>query len=404
MSILPVAVGTLLLLSGLLAASETALFALSRMERHREELPGSIRAAVDVLMRRPFESLIVIIGLNETLNVFAECLGTTFLLLWLGRVGAYLSVPVMLVLVLVLADITPKTFALGFPAGMVRLSARPLALLTGLLRPLTRRAATLAPRATRPLISEAEFKALLRVGEDQGQVKAAERELIHRVFEFEARRVADVMTPRERVFALDTATPFAQLVAEVAHSHYSRVPLYRGRPDNIIGILSAKELAARRLDPAQPRLERLLRRPHFVPPGKTLGELFDEMRRERFQLAVVVNELGRLLGLLTLEDVLEELFGELKDEFETEGPELSRLDDGGWLVSGAVGLDRVEGELGGSLGPRPAGPARTLSAMLLRTLGRVPRPGEKLRLGDFEATVENVRGATIELVRLERCT
>ncbi len=173
-------------------------------------------------------------------------------------------------------------------------------------------------------LSESEFKALLLASERFGQVAPAERELIDKVFAFGSRRVSEIMTPRERIFALDLDTAADRIIAEVAHGHYSRVPVYRGNPNNIVGVLRAKDLVARRLESTPPRLERLIREPYFVPPGKTLGELFDEMRRRRFQLAFVVDEYGHLLGLVTLEDLLEELFGELRDEFELEGPDLTR--------------------------------------------------------------------------------
>ena len=139
------------------------------------------------------------------------------------------------------------------------------------------------------------------------------------------------MTPRDRIFSLDIDMPVAHLVAEIAHESFSRVPVYRRSQDNIVGILHAKDLAARRLEPSPPRVERLVRPAYFVPPGKPLADLFDEMRRGRFQIALVVNEYGRLLGLVTLEDLLEELFGEIRDEFDSEVPELTKIsDENGW--------------------------------------------------------------------------
>jgi CBS domain containing-hemolysin-like protein len=141
-----------------------------------------------------------------------------------------------------------------------------------------------------------------------------------------------------------------------------------------------------------------------VPPGRTLGELFDEMRRRRFQLAFVVDEYGRLLGLVTLEDLLEELFGELRDEFELEGPDLTEVGEGEWLAAGTIRLARLTQALGDGESFAVRGHERTLSSLVLRRLGRIPQPGERLRLAGFEAKIEKVRGATIELVRLKRCS
>lgn len=400
MALLPIAVGLLLILAGLLAASETALFSLVRMESTRGRLHGAVRTALDRLMTRPLESLLVIIGLNETANIFAECLATSFLLYLLGRpLGAYLSVPIMVVMVLLIGEITPKTFALGWPDGVMRLTAPPLAALTSLIHPIVRWFSPLKEAPQPGPLSETEFRALLRVSESQGEVEPGERALIDKVFEFANRRVSEVMTPRDKIFCLDINTPPERLAAEVARGHFSRIPVYRNDPGNIVGVLHVKDLVARRLEPTTPRLERLIRPPFFVPPSKPLAELFEDMRRERRQLAIVVDEYGVLLGVLSLEDMLEELFGEISDEFDIETPELTRAPDGSWLAGGAIEFARLRDALGPERLPALDGEA-TLSRWILRRLGRVPRPGEHLRLGEFDATVERVRGASVELVRL----
>lgn len=404
MQILPIVVVALLIVSATLAASETAIFALVRLEGIREKLSQPVRYAVNRLMRRPFESLILVIGLNETANVFAESLATAFLLTWLGPQGEYVALPLMFVVVLLFCDITPKTFALGHPAGVARLTARPLAALTDLVHPVTRRFAPFGAAPRPGPVSETEFKALLSVSEDFGEVEEGERVLIHRVFDFGARRVSEVMTPRDKIFAIDIQTLPDEVVQTITHGHFSRVPVYKGDPDSIVGILNAKDLAVRRLEPSPPRIERLIRRPYFIPPTKPLGELFEEMRHERVWVALVVDEYGKLLGLVTLEDLLEELFGELRDEFDFEGPELSQVNENEWIASGAIDVVELNRRLGNSEQIAPVGPAHTLSAVILRRLHRVPQAGETIRLGEFEAMAERVRGATVELVRLRRCS
>jgi putative hemolysin len=391
----------LLLLSAMLAASETALFALARMESTRQKLARHVREAVERMMARPLESLLVIIGLNEASNVFAECLATTCLLTWLGPIGAWVSVPLMLALVLIFADITPKTFALGFPAGIARVTGRPLATLSTLLHPVVK---WLVPAIEPPRpapVSEEEFKALLRAGEVLGEVEPQERELIHKVFDFGDRRVVEIMTPREKIFWLDVNTPPERLISEVIRGHFSRVPVYREHPDNTVGILHVKDLVTRRLELSPVRLERLIRPAYFVPPTKSLGELFDEMRRGRFQLAIVVDEYERVVGLITLEDLLEELFGEISDEFDYEGPELTTVGPGEWLASGSIPIDRLRETVGDGVA-LPVARAETLGSYVLNRLKRVPRRGEHFKLGNLEAAVERVRGASIELVRLKR--
>ena len=189
-------------------------------------------------------------------------------------------------------------------------------------------------------------------------------------------------------------------MAEVAQEHFSRVPVYRRSPDNIVGILHAKDLAARRLDPSPPRVERLVRPPYFIPPGKMLADLFDEMRRGRFQIALVVNEYGRLLGLVTLEDLLEELFGEIHDEFDVEVPELRKFP----TMNGPPRA-RSDSANWPTRSRRPAWSkctarenARQPDLAPSRARAASGREGE---LGEFEATIERVRGAAVELREVE---
>ena len=171
MILLPIVIVVLLLISALLAASETALFALVRMEHTRTNLSVAAQRALDHLMARPLESLMMIIGFNEASNVFAECFATTFMIFWLGNMGVYLSVPVMLVTVLIFCDITPKTFALGFPGFVAEVTARPLATVAAVVHPIAKFIAPAAPPPKPEPVSEAEFKALLRVSEFQGEVE-----------------------------------------------------------------------------------------------------------------------------------------------------------------------------------------------------------------------------------------
>jgi putative hemolysin len=402
MSGLPVLAGLLLLIAAMLAASETALFSLARMESTREALSGRLRAAVNRLLRRPVETLITIVGLNEICNVFAACLSTTFLLYVNERWGGWAAVPINFLLILFIADITPKTFAQAYPIGIVKLTARPLAALTTILHPLAR---WFTPFSEPPLpepVSQTEFKALLHAGESQGEVEAAEREMIHKVFNLGGRRVIEIMTPRDMIFYLPIDTSPELLATEVARGHFSRVPIYRGDLDHIVGILHAKDVVAQRLDRAPMRIERLMRPPYFVPPGKDLGDLLDEMRNNHQQIAMVVNEYGQLLGLVTLEDLLEELFGELRDEFDVEVPEMTPLAGGSWSVAGSIELRKLSEVLGPHNLPLGDSGEPTLNRLVLRKLGRVPREGERFELGRFNVTVEKVRGASVELMKFQR--
>jgi putative hemolysin len=396
------AIALLLLASGGLMAGQTAVLALARLEHTMERLKPGARRAATALLARPLELLLAVVIFGETANFLAASLGTVVLLFWMGPAGAYLSVPVMFLLTLLVSDISAETLALAFPRAVAEATAQPLLMLSRLARPLARPLGLLNRPAWRKALSATEFKTLLRIGERHGEIHPGEAELIDRAFTFRSRRVAEIQTPRDKVFALSIDTPADQLLAQVIRARFSRVPIYRADLDNIVGIARAKDLLALRTEPAPSKLKGLLLEPRFVPASKTAGELLDEMRRERFGLALVVDEYGRLTGLVTLEDLVEELFGEIRDEFELAGPEVAPAGHNRWLAHGTASLATVRQAVGAAAPASEGSQDDTLSDALVRKVGRVPRPGERVRLDGLELRVERVRGATVELVQVRR--
>jgi putative hemolysin len=246
---------------------------------------------------------------------------------WYGRWQAFgLALAVALPLIVLITEVTAKTLAAKAPLAWARLCVLPLAafslvispirfviqlVATGLLKPL---GIAPRPRPNRDL-SEEEFRTLVDAGSAQGQVDARERRLIHRVFEFNDKNVGQVMTPRERIFALNYDLPQQRLVREVAARGFSRVPIYQKSLDNIRGILNAKDLvrgAAGQL-PAKP-LGELLHEPLFVPRTTPVKRLFLTFKQKKVHMAIIVSEYGKVLGLVTMDDLLAQIFGVLRDE------------------------------------------------------------------------------------------
>ena len=335
----------LLIAAAFFAGSETALFSLSRVQKEtlgRREDRATQR--VLALLAQPRRLIVTIIVCNELINIANSSLSATIteqLLPGLGeRARIAVATATAVPLILLIGEMTPKSLAIRIGERWARIVAAPLSLIQYLIAPV-RFAVSLVSGAVlavfgarRPEVEagvrEEEFRALVDVGSEEGELQVAERRLIHNVFEFGDTPVGKVMTPAEKVFALPYEMPLGRMVESIAEQHYSRVPVYRaGRLDaktratgkraplEVVGIVHAKDLvtyASRGLEGHT--VQDLLHPPFFVPRTTTCDRLFREFQRRKTHIALVVDEYGRLLGVVTMEDLLEELFGEFADEKE----------------------------------------------------------------------------------------
>jgi putative hemolysin len=323
----------LLLTSGFFAGSETALFSLGpvrllKLEEDRRPRAGLVKQ----LLAEPRRLIATIFIGNELVNIAASALmaSTTHHLL-AGRgplLVTAVSTGVSVTLILFIGEITPKNLAIRVVERWSCAAARPLWLLAIVMAPVRvviERIADLVvhllgrrvPTPRTAAVGEGEFLTMVDAVKEDGQIDESEQKLIHRVFEFGDRRVGEVMTPAGRVFALSYNLPLTRILQEVRGNIYSRVPVYHGTRDRIVGVLYAKDLihVAYRSGPRR-RLQDLLHPGYFIPKTTKCEQLFREFRRRRMHQALVVNEYGRFVGLVTMEDLLEELFGEIRDEKE----------------------------------------------------------------------------------------
>ncbi|MBK9032553.1 MAG: HlyC/CorC family transporter [Myxococcales bacterium] len=323
----------LLLTSGFFSGSEVALFGLRRVDREQLGHSG-----------RPIDGLILTLVGQPKRLVGSVLIGKELVNMTLAAIAAYLWMPAwpeaapwvvggLAVLataasVILLGEVVPKTLAIQNPIAWARQAARPLAAFSLLIAPLRWVIHGVSDLVARPFgganrpraadLSEEEFRKLVDAGSAQGQVDARERRLIHKVFEFGDRSVGQVMTPRDKVFALAYDLPMARLVKEVAARGFSRVPIYQRSLDNIRGILNAKDLVRATAGQSPARtLSELLSEPLYVPRTTPVARLFTIMKQKKVHLALVVSEYGKLLGLVTMDDLLALLFGDINDERDT---------------------------------------------------------------------------------------
>jgi putative hemolysin len=313
---------------------------------------------------------------------------------------------------LVLGELVPKALALQFTETVALLVSWPFQimsrasrLLVAFLTASTRavlRLGGVREFGARTFVSEEEIKQLVKEGRQQGVLNQTEMELIHSVFEFTDTPVRKVMVPRPKIFALDADTPPDQVGTLIVESGFSRIPAYEGSIDNIVGLVYAKD-ALRLLEKRQPVVVRKILHPvHFVPETKKVGALLKELQKRRKHLAVVIDEHGSVIGLVTLEDLLEQIVGEIQDEYDWEERPVERLRDGSLVVEGTV----AAAELRESFQvPLPESPEfETVAGFMLDRLGSVPKGGEVVTVGDYRLTVVDVERNRISKVKVEKAS
>ena len=311
---------------------------------------------------------------------------------------------------LILGELVPKALALRFTDAVALIVATPLYALSRLLRGVVA-VLTASTRGVlwvfglrdfghRTFVSEEEIKHLVTEGRHQGVLDQTEEELIHSVFEFSETAVKKVMVPRPKIFALDVASAPGEVEHLIVEGGYTRIPVYDDSPDNVIGLVYIKDVL-RLLERRQPIVLRKILHPvHFVPETKKVGELLKELQKRRTHMALVIDEHGSLVGLVTLEDLLEEIVGEIQDEYDWEERPVERLRDGSLVVDGTLSAADLRASY--QIPIPESAEFETVAGFLLESLGTVPRGGEFVDLGGHRLTVVDVEKNRISKVKIDK--
>ncbi len=391
------------LLSAWFAGSETALFSLGPLTVRRLKKEGQPRAALlQRLTSRPRQLLSSLVIGNEVSDVTASVLASSIAISLLGPPGKYYAIAVMVPVMMLIGEVIPKVSAALNPVRFAAAVARPVAAWVRLVSPVRwALEGLLALVPGRPegqgRILEEEFLKWVRSSHKEGLVQENEREFIENLISFERTTLAEVMTPRTDIFALEADTPVAEAIGRMRRRHFSRVPVYAGDTDNIIGLLHAKDLLGR---PEAAGLRPLLRPAHFSPESKKAEDMLAEMQRQRLHMAVVVDEYGGLAGLVTLDDLLEELFGEIYDEHELSERPVREVAPGVWTVSPRLSVEEFNERLGTSL-PEEVG-FETMGGFLLDAFGRMPTQGEEVAAGGLLFKATRLKGTRVLEIEVRR--
>ena len=400
-----------LLLSAFFSSSETALLRVRTHDLEEESVHGVSPApvAARALLRNTSRLLVTILVGNNVVNLLAAALAAAVAIRFLGQdAGVLLSTVVMTLLVLIFAEVLPKAVAARYPRRVVGLVALPLYLLHQVLRPVH----LAFDRFIEPLVhrlgagSEGEpmssAEELLRLARAQGLTETGgttPASIIGGVARASEMHAADIMVPRTEIFALPVETPPAEALEQLMEERYTRVPIYQDSIDQMVGIVHLKDLVTA-VRAGATSLQTILKPVLRVPERKMILQLLADMQRAFVHLAVVKDAFGVTLGLVTQEDILEEIVGEIRDEFDREELLTIRaLADGSYQALGATKVLDFNRESGWEV---PAERGDTLSGLVFNELGRAPRQGDQVRVSDYEIAVVGVSGARITEVRVVR--
>jgi len=389
-----------ILLSAFFAGSETALTASSRASMHRLEKQGNRRAALVNRLLDTRERLIgaLLFG-NNAVNIAASALATSVLLNWFGEIGVMYATVVMTILIVIFAEVLPKTAAFNAPDRVALTVAGPIDWSVRLLAPVLIGVEWLVKRMLRLLgLNVGESESILLPHEElrgavdllhrEGGVERVDRDMFSGLLDLRDLTVSDVMIHRTEMITVCADDPPEQVVKAVLESEVTRVPLWKGKPENIVGILHAKDMlrAIRAADGdlAKVDVAAIARPPWFVPEIRPLSEQLKAFRRRKTPFALVVDEYGEVMGLVTLEDILEEIVGDITDEHDIAVPGVRPQPDGSVNVDGGVPIRDLNRAMEWSL---PDDEATTVAGLVIHEARSIPEPGQTFTFHGFRFRV-----------------
>ena len=401
----------LLLLSGFFSSAETAFTTLRRTHVQSLAEEGSKRAALVLrILEDPGRMISAILIGNNIVNISASAMMAVIVTELVGRWAVGLFTGLLTLLVLVFGEILPKTLAMLNNEKLAFAYAPVIRLLTYVLLPFIfitvilsnglLRLMKVSPDNKLMSISERELLHYVDTGHEEGVIESTEKEMIHNMFEFTDAQAKDIMIPRVNMVSIDIHSSYEDIKNLYLETMYTRLPVYDETPDKIIGFLNVKDLLFQ--DGSSFHLKKLMREVYYTYEYKNLADLMEEMREKNMAVSIVLNEYGTTEGMITMEDLLEEVVGQIRDEYDADEAELIKaLSDNEYLVDGTMNLDDINERLGTAFESEDYD---SISGMIIEQLGdRLPEEGESVTLEDGTILkVEKLDNQRIETVRLTK--
>ena len=401
-----------LLLAAFFSSSETAFISLQRIRMEHlveQNVKGAKRVAR--MIERPEKLLSTILLGSNFVSVAAAALGTMVAVSLWGERGVLIATVAVTILLLIFAETTPKTIATQHAERLSLIFARPIEWLSWLLTPFVIALSWIASGFTklvggkpvpRSLASPEEIRTMISVGHKEGTVEEAEAEMLHKVFEFGDRPVREVMVPRLEVISIEQGSKIADFLALYAESPLSRFPVYQENMDNVVGILSVKDVLMAQAKGSitdESTIDDLVRPAYFAPETKRINELFAEMRDENYRMCVVVDEYGGTAGIVSLTRLVEEIVGPVGDELAEIEKEYEVINEYTFQIDGSMRIEEANEEMELEL---PEGDYETVAGFVLHLLGHIPKPNEQLRYKGLKLVITEMRGLKIEKILLTK--
>jgi CBS domain containing-hemolysin-like protein len=393
---------------GFFAASEVAITRTNRVRAFRLREEGRRGSGqLTRIVENPAPYLNVVLFLTLLFTIGGSTVATSFAVRHFHRVGEIVSTVVMTLLLFVFAEVTPKTFAIMRTDRVALFIAVPIGFLGRVLGPLAngllKLANVLMPGKglkEGPYITEQELRASAEVASSEGEIEEEEKELIHSIFEFGDTIAREVMVPRPDIIACEDDCTLRDIQTLMLEHGYSRIPVFHEDLDDVVGIVFAKDvLRALHEGRMDAPLADIVRPAHFVPESKKGADLLKEMQKEKFHQAMVTDEYGSVTGIVSLEDLIEELVGEIADEYDVEEPEMVPMGDGVYRVSGKTSIDDVNEMLEVHL---PDEEWDTVGGLVLDIFGKIPDAGDEEEFQGLLFRAEEVNGRRIATVVISR--
>ena len=401
-----------LFLCAFASAAETSLTSISRIKLKNLVEEGDKRAIeIEKLLSKPNELLSTILIVNSVAVIVASSMSTVLALRFSPTYGELIATILISLVVLIFCEITPKTAAVQNPLRWARVFVRPVRITAWLLQPVVGALGAVTNSLVRlvggqvkhrgPFVTEEELRLLVSVGEEEGVLEEEETEMIHSIFEFADTTVREVMIPRIDMVTLESDATVDEAVDLALQGGFSRIPVYEESIDNIIGVLYTKDMLKQLREGRNGRPIRDLVRPaYFVPETKKLDDLLREIQQKHVHMVIIVDEYGSVAGLVTIEDLVEEIVGDIQDEYDREEKLYEKVNEDIYIFNAKINIDEFNEIMDMELADTDY---ETLGGFLYAQLDKIPNVGDTITFNDMTFTVLTTRGRRITQVRVERC-
>ncbi len=398
----------LLAFSAFFSASETALMSISKIRvRHMVEEEVGKAKLVQRLIESPNKLLGAILVGNNVVNIGASALATSLAIQYFGVAGVPLATAVMTILVLIFGEITPKSLAAQFSEKTSLSVIRPIALIVIILTPITNILMFFTNFIIKllggnskqfvPFITQEELMTIVNVSHEEGVLEGEEREMIHNVFEFGDTHTKDIMTIRADMFAVDMEITYDELMNLYKEEQFSRIPVYGESYDHIEGVLYVKDLLFFEGEKLDFKITDFIRPAYYTYEFKKTADLFKEMRDNRIGMSIVLDEYGGTAGLVTIEDLVEEIVGDIEDEYDDEENDIEVVKEDEYIVDGSVRLEIINEMIGINLESEDFD---SIGGFVIGLIGRLPEIGEVVDFDTIKFIIESIDKNRIEKIRI----